>query len=516
MLRKSIKSALNQTYQNIEVCIADDGSTRRDTLDVIEWSRVDPRVKVAIRGENGHISAATNTAFALATGEWTTLLDHDDMLHPEAIEELVNTIAANPDARLIYSDEDKIDSRDRRYAPFFKPDFSIELLSSQNYLNHLTAYRSESIRQVGGWRRGFEGSQDYDLNLRIVETIDPNNIIHIPKVLYHWRATRGSTALSGNEKSYAQEAARRALRDHLRRIGSSAVVEAVPGTTYHKVHYPLPMPLPLVTIVTDTSGGEDDLQRWIEILVRRTSYRPLELVVIRGQEETVPLDLGQHLRSNELQFRVVGKTRGNAASVLNTAVSQCSGEIVCLLESHIKPLRSDWLNEMVATAARAKVGCVGPKILFPGGTVHSAGIVIGVGGTVGHSHAHYGRRSSGYYSRLRLPHDISAVSSLCMVFRKEAFERVGGFSETLSIGILNDVDFCLRLRQANLRHVITPSSEVSLSRYGGHQSTRISHQNAAFDAEYQFLLTKWGRALKRDPFYSPNHRDASADFRLDF
>lgn len=515
LLHKSIKSAQLQTYKNIEICIADDGSTRSETLAVIEGSRSDPRVKVVIRSRNGHISEATNTAFALSTGAWTTILDHDDMLHPSAIEELVNAVSDNPNAQVIYSDEDKIDEYDRRFSPFFKPDFSSELLSSQNYFNHLTAYRSDAIRGVGGWRRGFEGSQDFDLNLRIIEHINPMNIVHIPKILYHWRAVKGSTALCGDEKSYAQQAAERALEDHVSRLGISSKVEPVSGTKYHRLHHLLPKPPPLVTIITEYNENGEGGRARIEALVQRTEYRPLEIVVVKNQGEVPSSDWVGQNSSDDISIRAVvaGKV-GNPAAAWNSAVVQSRGEIICILAENILPSQPDWLDDMVAMALGDGVGCVGPKILYPGNTVHSAGVVIGAGGTVGYAHAHYSGWSSGYYSRLRLPHNVSAVSSLCMAVRKEAFVKGGGFSEQLSIGILNDVDFCLRLKNEKLRHVIVPSCEVVFRFSVNRDAVRGPHQNASFDFEYQILLAKWGRALQHDPFYSPNHRLESADFLL--
>ena len=235
----------------------------------------DSRIKVTFRQQNGHISAATNSAFELAEGDWIALLDHDDVLRPHALAEVALEIARHPDAELIYSDEDKLDARGKRYDPYFKPDFSRELFRSQNYLNHLTVHRAANIRAVGGWRTGFEGSQDYDISLRILERIDARNIRHIPKVLYHWRAVEGSTAASGGEKSYAYDAGMRALKEHVARSGLAATVEAAPDTPFYRLRFAVPDPAPLVSLIIPTRDKVELLRGCIGSILEKTTYAPL-------------------------------------------------------------------------------------------------------------------------------------------------------------------------------------------------------------------------------------------------
>ncbi|MGH8544972.1 MAG: glycosyltransferase, partial [Gammaproteobacteria bacterium] len=265
LLREAIESVRAQIYDRWELCIADDCSTELHVRKILdEYAKDDPRIKVVYRDENGHISRATNSAFDLASGSWVALLDHDDLLRPHSLAEVVLEIADHPDTELIYSDEDKLDAEGRRYDPYFKPEFSRELFRSQNYLNHLTVHRAENIRAVGGWRPGFEGSQDYDLNLRILECIDMASIRHVPKILYHWRAVEGSVATSNDEKNYANTAALRALEEHVARLDLPAKVEPAPGTPFYRLRFSVPEPQPLVSLIIPTRDNVDLLRGCVE------------------------------------------------------------------------------------------------------------------------------------------------------------------------------------------------------------------------------------------------------------
>ncbi len=283
LLREAIESVRAQIYENWELCIADDCSTRPRVRSVLnEYAQRDPRIKVVFRDKNGHISQASNSALELVTGEWVAMLDHDDVLRPHALAEIVLEVGRHPDAELIYSDEDKIDSEGRRYDPCFKPDFSRELFRSQNYLNDLTVHPAENIRAVGGWRPGFEGSQDYDLNLRIFERIAADRIRHIPKVLYHWRAVEGSTALDGSQKSYAYVAGLRALEEHVERMGLPAKAEEGPGTPCYRLRFFVPEPQPLVSLIVPTRDKVKLLRGCVESIREKTTYGNYE--ICRGRQ----------------------------------------------------------------------------------------------------------------------------------------------------------------------------------------------------------------------------------------
>jgi len=507
LLRDCIQSALHQTYANLEICIADDCSQRKDTLSVIEEAKADPRVKVIFRDQNGHIAAATNTAFSLACGEWVAVLDHDDILHPRAIAEVVHAIHRNPSAHLLYSDEDKIDLQERRFAPFFKPAFSLELLRSQNYINHLAVYRAEVVKRLGGWREGFAGSQDYDLNLRIAEQAGADEIVHVPKILYHWRATPGSTALSSEEKSYAYDAGRKALVEHAKRLRVNADVKEVPGTSYYRLAPRLPVPEPLVSIIVNAAPNSDVFDREMRELTSNTSYEAIEVIVINGACSIKSLYQGFKGSS---KIRIVTASHpSQLATAHNRAVAIARGELICFLGSALRPQNSDWLGELVADALLDGVGCVGPKLTYYDHTVHSAGIVLGGGvrRAVGHSYQHFRNGASGHFARLKLTHNVAAVSSLCLVTRKSQFQRVGGFNEKVCYGVLNDVDLALRMRCAGLRHVIEPTVELAFpKKRSPPEPTAL--ENVAFEKDYSTLLEAWGDRLRKDP-YSPSSQALS-------
>ncbi|MGD9846138.1 MAG: glycosyltransferase, partial [Variibacter sp.] len=281
LLCEAIESVKAQAYPHWELCIADDASTAPHVHRILRrYAKNDTRIKVAFREINGHICHASNSALDLVTGEWIALLDHDDVLRPHALYEVARTINLHPDTELIYSDEDKIDESGRRYDAFFKPDFSIEMFRSQNYFNHLTVHRAANVRAVGGWRAGFEGSQDYDLNLRIIETTTADRIRHIPKILYHWRAVSGSTAVSASEKGYAWEAGRRALETHLTRVGLDGVVKEIPSVPFYRLCPSIPEPQPLVSLIVPTRDGLTLLRNCIESIRAKTVYDNYEIIVV--------------------------------------------------------------------------------------------------------------------------------------------------------------------------------------------------------------------------------------------
>lgn len=506
LLRRCIQSALHQTYSNLEVCIADDCSQRIETLRVIEEAKADPRVKVMFRAQNGHIAAATNTAFSLASGEWVAVLDHDDVLHPSAIAEVVHAIHRNPAAHLLYSDEDKIDLKERRFAPFFKPAFSLELLRSQNYINHLAVYRAEVVKRLGGWREGFAGSQDYDLNLRIAEQVEADEIVHIPKILYHWRAIPGSTALSSEQKSYAYDAGRKALVEHAKRLRVNADVREVPGTSYYRVAPRLPAPAPLVSIIVDAAPNSGVFDAQMTELFSKTSYSDIEVIMIR--RDTPRLDRFQTIKGTRAIRFVTANDPSQLAAAQNRAVAIARGELICFLGGALVPQNSNWLGELVAAALLDGVGCVGPKLIYDR-TVHSAGIALsgGVRRGLGHCYQHFRNGFSGHFARLKLTHNVAAVSSQCLVTRKNQFEKVGGFNEKICRGVLNDVDLALRMRCVGLRHVIEPTVELAFPKKRS-PPEHTALENVAFENDYIVLLEAWGDRLRKDP-YSPSNQASS-------
>ncbi len=516
LLDDAIGSVVNQIYPNWELCIADDRSSASHVRRSLEkWQRSDVRIKVVYRSENGHISHATNSAFALASGEWIALLDHDDILREHALAEVAFEIARHPQAQLVYSDEDKLGAKGRRYDPYFKPDFSRELFRSQNYLNHLTVHRADNIRAVGGWRPGFEGSQDYDLNLRIFERIDSKQIRHIPKVLYHWRAAEGSTATAGSEKSYAYAAGLRALQDHVDRTGVAASVEAAPDTPFYRIRMQLPDPAPLVSLIVPTRDKVELLRGCIESIRARTTYANYEILIVdNGSAEPETLIYLKSLKGIK-NVRVLRYDKPfNYSAINNFAAAKAKGEIIGLINNDIEVISPGWLTEMVSWAVQPDVGCVGAKLYYANSTIQHAGVIVGLGGVAGHSHKHFPRDHPGYFFRLKVLQNLSAVTGACLLVKKSVYEQVGGLDEEHLKVAFNDVDFCLKVRAASYLNVWTPYAELyhleSVSRGPEDDPEKI----ARFALEVQQMKRRWLTERNFDAFYSKNLSKSTEDFAI--
>ena len=516
LLVEAIESVRAQIYHKWELCIADDCSTKPHVRRILEqYAARDPRIKVEFRSQNGHIARATNSAFEMSSGDWTALLDHDDLLRPHALAEVALEIDRHPGAELIYSDEDKIDADGARYDPYFKPDYSRELFRSQNYFNHLTVHRAANIRAIGGWRPGFEGSQDYDLSLRILERIDPAGIRHIPKILYHWRAVAGSTASMGTEKSYARRAGLLALQEHVNRLGLPATVENAPDTPFYRMRFSVPEPQPLVSLIVPTRDKIDLLRGCIESIRDKTTYRNYEIIVVdNGSTEDRTKTYFAELE-RAANVRVIQYDRPfNYSAINNFAVEQANGQIVGLVNNDIEVISPDWLTEMVSWAIQPDVGCVGAKLYYGDDTIQHAGVIMGLGGVAGHSHKHFPRDHPGYFFRLKVVQDISAVTAACLIVRKAVYQEIGGLNETDLKIAFNDVDFCFRTRKAGYMNVWTPYAELyhleSVSR-GLEDDPR---KFARFGGEMDYMRQTWLTDRLVDPYYSPNLTRAREDFSI--
>lgn len=470
-LRKCISSVVEQIYPHWELCIADDNSPSphiRRVLD--EYAASDARIKLVYRAENGHISAASNSALALATGEFCILLDHDDELSPDALYWVAKEINDNPDAKMIYSDEDMIDNRGRRYDPKFKPDFSQDLLYSLNLVTHLSAYRTDNLNNLGGFRVGTEGSQDYDLALRFIEQIGESQIRHIPRILYHWRAIPGSVALSGDEKPYAHERARVAIREHFARTGVVADVEATP-LNLHRVRYQLPVLPPRVSLIVP--GKVDGSVTHC--------YPDIEVLEIEVATDAV-------------------------AENFNDVVARSTGDLLCFLGPGLRPIYDDWLHDFAGFAMQAGIGAIGGKILDPGDHVCGSALIVGTDDAV--SVAHQGLVSflAGNNVRNLVTSNYSAVSVDCLMTRREVFDSVGGFDVGSFPNDLFDADYCLRLRERGLRVVHHPQSEFH---------SRSRKKLKSFDQfEFETFSERWRAYFDRDPFYNPNLSKKDGRFRI--
>ncbi|MBK8083552.1 MAG: glycosyltransferase family 2 protein [Devosia sp.] len=513
LLRGAIDSVLQQAYQDWQLCIADDGSSASHITPLLRaYAAKDSRISWIGLKDNGHISRASNKALELVTADWVALLDHDDILRPNALAEVALEIARHPNAELVYSDEDKISEDGTRFDPHFKPDFSRDLLRSQNYLNHLTVHRTANVRAVGGWRPGFEGSQDYDLILRICEQVGFKNVRHIPKVLYHWRATRGSTARAQSEKGYAFDAGLRALREHVERMALPATVEGIPGLPYYRLRPASQSHEPLVSLIVPTRDRRDLLQRAICSIVDKTTYQNYEIIVVdNGTTDPETLDYLASIAQLP-QVRVLSFDRPfNYSAINNFACAHARGEIIGLVNNDVEVISPDWLSEMVFWAAQSDIGCVGAKLYYPNDTIQHAGVILGIGGVAGHSHKYFARTKDGYFGRLRVAQNLSAVTGACLIVRKPVYDEVGGLdAENLAVAF-NDVDFCLKVRAAGYLNVWTPFAELyhheSVSRGVEDDPMKVER----FNREASFMMEKWDL---NDPFYSPNLTLMREDFSL--
>ena len=506
-LEAAIDSVRRQIYERWELCIADDASTDANIRPFLQNAAAsDARIKLTFRERNGHISACSNSALELATGEWCALLDQDDAFAENALALVALEIDRHPDAGLIYSDEDKIDESGVRSNPFFKPDWNPELFLGQNYINHLGCYRADLLREIGGFREGFEGSQDYDLALRCVELVRPEQVRHIPRILYHWRMVSGSLAAVVDAKPYAREAARRAIADHAKRRGKRGEVTACPeNNESHRFIHALPQPAPLVSIIIPTRDRVRLLKRCVESIRAVRDYQPFEIIVVdNGSVESETLAFLQRAEADN-SLRVVVETGPfNYSRLNNRAAAKARGDILVFLNNDTEIDEPGWLTEMVSHAARAEVGAVGARLWYPDGTLQHGGVILGLGGVAGHAFPHIPRGHPGYFNRAMLQQNCSAVTGACMAVRKTVFEEVDGLDEENLAVSFNDIDFCLRLTQRGYRIVWTPYANLvhheSASR--GHQRTR--EEQAEFERAVDYMQTTWGAQLLRDPFYNPN------------
>jgi GT2 family glycosyltransferase len=512
-LDQAIWSVRNQVYANWELCIADDASTRPEVRRVLErHSTADTRIRVVYREQNGHISASSNSALALVKGEFIALLDHDDLLAAQALFRVVEAINQHPDAGVIYSDEDKVDAANVRYDPYFKSELNYELLLAQNSLSHLGVYRTELVRRVGGFRVGFEGAQDYDLALRVIEQLDPTRVLHLPYVLYHWRAIPGSTALAASEKNYAAEAGRRAVQEHLTRTGVQAEVMPAPGLpAVNRVRFACPSPQPLVSILIPTRDRADLLGMCLDSLIERTTYQNYEVIIIdNGSVEEATQRLFERLPKD--RFRIIrDDSPFNFSALNNHAARIARGTLLCLMNNDIEILTPDWLEEMVSFAARLDIGCVGARLWYPDGRLQHGGCVIGIGGVAGHAHKYLQHGREGYFGRAMLHQAFSAVTAACLLIRREIYDELGGLDEQLVVAF-NDVDFCLRVREAGYRNVWTPYAEMIHHESASRGDENTPAKQERFAREVAYVKARWGDMLLEDPAYSPNLTMVHEDF----
>ena len=523
-LIEAVDSVCAQTYQNWELILVDDASDKpgtQSTLKLLEQKF--EKVQVVWRDKNGHISEATNTGIDIAIGDFIVLLDHDDLLAPQALNELVCTIQDNPDVRFIYSDEDLMTEAGRRVVPHFKSDLNPDLLRSHNYITHLSCYRRDLMSQLGGARAGFEGAQDYDLVLRTMEFLAPNEVQHISKILYHWRMVEGSTAKAASSKNYATEAGLKALQDHLDRTCDGAVARHAKHQNFYRISWPLPETLPMVSIIIPSRDGLDVLRPCLESIAKTINYENLEVVIVdNGSSDSEALAYLQSIRKlgkisylqREIEAKIIVDDGGfNFSRLINLGASEAQGSVLLLLNNDIAAIESGWFEEMLAHACRPDIGCVGAKLLYPDLTIQHAGVILGLGGYAAHSHRGIRRNDSGYFNRAQTVQNFSAVTAACLMVRRDIFQKVDGFDECFAVAY-NDVDYCLRVMQAGWRNLYTPGAELVHHESKTRGSDTTHEKKQRFDTEKAKLLERWPSMIDHDPYYNPNLTRSRENFSI--
>jgi len=494
-LEEAIESVLAQAYENWELLLIDDGSSAADLLGALpELAARDQRIILKSLGKHEGISAASNQGLALASGEWVTFLDHDDVIEPDALFQIVKFLQTHRDADLIYSDEDKL-SEDGLEAPLFKPDWSPDFFLSYNYVGHLTAVRRDLARRVGGFRSQFDTAQDYDLFFRVTE--QARAIYHIPRVLYHWRRSESSSAISVRQKPEQFEVSRLAIEDHLRRRGEPAHVAVDWRTHAFYIRRDL-REVKKISVIVRVRNDFGVFNRCMENLTSRTSYPSYELAIV-GDDTVDAVSAFSTLFPHRF-LRFPAATNDSAAK--NFAVKQTNDPWILFLDDTTEPMESDWLTIMAEHIQRAEIGAVGAQLLNSNGHVEQAGIVVGVDHSV--QPGCFPTEPRGASRQLQVTRNCSAVSSTCMLTRREVFEQAGGFDECLE-GMLADADLCLKIRRAGYLIVYTPFAKLCLSEA---PSDQIDIKGEAIMRE------RWPDALQGDPYYNPNLSRERADFSL--
>ena len=496
-LEQAVESVLEQTYENWELVLVDDGSSAADLLRALPLLAArDRRIILKSPGRHEGISAASNLGLALAHGEWVAFLDHDDVIEPDALFHIVKVLQTHPDADLIYSDEDKLGG-DGFEAPLFKPDWSPDFLCSYNYLGHLTAVRRDIVQKAGGFRSQFDSAQDYDLFFRVIE--QTTRIYHIPRILYHWRRSESSSAISVRQKPEQLEASRLAIEDHLKRRGEPARVTVDWRTHAFCVRRELSEPEKISVIIRSRRDLES-LERCIEGLTSRTSYPNYEIVIVQDNRFHGASDFSSRFPHHLL--RCPGEP--NESEAKNFAVNETNDPWILFLDESIEPIEPQWLTIMAEHVQRAEIGAVGARLVNPDGTIEQAGTVVGVNNIAQSAFRAFPAEHPGANRQLQVTRNCCAVSSACMLTRRDVFQQAGGFDENLG-GTLADVDLCLKMRRADYLIVYSPFAKLCW-----HEAPSVEIDLAGEAAMHE----RWADVLRSDPYYNPNLSRERADFSL--
>ncbi|HET9819677.1 MAG TPA: glycosyltransferase family 2 protein, partial [Rhodanobacteraceae bacterium] len=516
-LRRCLDRVLDQVWARWELCVVDRATRAPQVSSVLaEYARRDARIRVMRCERDENIAEASNAVLAMARGEFVALLDADDQLRPHALLRVAESIVADSGLAIVYSDEDRLDPAGQRIDPHFKPDWNPDLLRSRNYFGHLTSIRAALVREAGGFRAGLEDSRDYDLILRCVEQVEPEQIRHIPEILCHRHVT-ADRATTGRDATQVAATGARALTEHLQRIGADAEIESSglpPG--YHRVRWHLPRPVPKASLIIPTRDRLELLRTCVESILAKSTHPDFEIVVVDNQSgDGATLRYLRELETRENVRVLRYDAPFNYSAINNWAAHQCDGPLIGLVNNDIEVITPDWLEEMAGFAARPDTGAVGAMLYYPDDTIQHAGVLLGMLGLAGHIGAKKPRGWAGHAGRGLVAQNLSAVTGACLLVRREVFEEVGGLDERLPVAF-NDIDFCLRVRARGYRNVWTPFAELYHHESASRGDDDTVEKMARSNSEVAFMQARWGQALREDPAYNPNLSLQSQHFELAF
>ena len=519
-LREMIASVQAQTYERWELCMADGSDGDHQDVGRIcqEYAAADSRIKYRKIERNLGISGNTNVCFEMATGEYIGLFDHDDLLHPSVLYEYMKVICEQG-ADYIYCDEVTFegDSIDNMLTIHFKPDFSIDNLRANNYICHFSVFSEKLLEESGLFRSEYDGSQDHDMILRL--TARAKKIVHVPKILYYWRSHPASVAADIGAKTYAIDAAKRAVLAHLKSCGLEGSVESTRAfPTIFRIKYKI-KGRPKISIIIPNRDHVDDLKRCVDSILNKSTYENYEILVVENNSEKPETFEYYRLLESQPKVRVLTyKEAGgfNYSRINNFAAREADGEYLLLLNNDTKVITREWLEELLMYAQREDVGAVGAKLYYSDNTIQHAGIVIGLGAhrSAGHTHHLLPRENLGYMGRLCYAQDVSAVTGACLMVRKEIYDRVGGLDESFTVA-LNDVDFCLRVRRLGLLNVFTPFAELYHYESKSRGLDKDGESAKRYEREVAAFRERWKEELEKgDPYFNPNFSLDHATYEL--
>ncbi len=511
-LKQMMESVLLQTYPYLELCIADGSGTDDSVENVVkEYQKKDPRIRYRRLEKNEGIAGNTNAAIEMASGEYMALFDHDDLLSPNALFEVASAIEKEK-ADVVYTDEDKVTSDlKEHFQPHFKPDFNPDLLCANNYICHLFVVKRSLALKLGGQDPAYDGAQDYDFIFRCTENAE--KIVHVAKILYHWRVHQASTADNPSSKLYAFDAGKRAIEAHLARIGAKAEVSHTKDLGFYRVKYQV-QGNPLVSIVIPNKDEKETLKKCLESIWKKTSYSNYEIILVENNSTTQEIrDYYKELDGKERVRVVYWDKEFNYSAINNFGISHAKGEYILCLNNDITVISPDWMEELLANCQRPEVGIVGARLYYPDNTIQHAGIVLGMGGCAGSLFVGLARSRGGYLHKAALQQDLSAVTAACFMVKKEVFEKAGGFEEKLAVAF-NDVDFCLKVRHAGYLVVYDPYAELyhHESKTRGYENTEAKKRR--FQEEIEYMRCHWMPDILRDPYYNENLSLKASDYSL--